>query len=705
MACFQFIPEMKFRIYLFLIFVLLIGGLPALAQERVQLANNPDLTPDVIEKEPVVSLDGQTMVFVSNTGNKWKLYTASLTKNNLWESIKPITAINDYSNANGTFHSPSLNYNGTKLYFGANFENDGGGMNIYVSEKKNGIWETPIKLDKPINTDGYEGSPSITPDEKVLYFVRNNPLAENKDYLCRAIYVSYKNIKGRWSEPELLPEPINLECEECPAVSPDGKTLYFSSVRKYKDDLERESQDGYDLYYTKRIGNRIWTNPVILDSLSTDYDDLSASISASGDVLYYASGDETKKNIKKHHGSVYKRQLPQAARPKYMARFSGKVTDLETNQPVKAHLKITNPYTSELIATYENNEGTGTYDVFLPAGANYKIDVFYEGYSHSIFHYDATKIKANQQFAKDFQIYSKVNLILNVFDHQLFESLASKISIIDELKGETADSTQLKELAKGRYELTLPIGKYYKFQVSAINYNPIEYLFDMREVVQFSEYEKDLTLEIKKKEFKITVVDKETKAGVGTDVIAKNLSRRDDVLIKTLGDGNYQSVFRLGDEYELSFHPKGYSYYTTRVKIDENSEDEIQVELVPIKKEVKFILRNITFEVNSADLKEASYLELNRVFDFMNENPEVRIELSAHTDDRGTDEYNLILSERRAESVKNYLIEKGVAAERLTAKGYGEGAPMVENTSEDNRRLNRRVEMKIINVAGVGIED
>jgi len=672
---------------------------PLIAQQRVQLVNNPTTTPDIIEKSPVVSWDGNTMVYLSNKGGKWELYTAQKSPEGLWQNAQALSKINNYSESNGTIHSPSFNYDGSRMYFAANFDNDGGGMNIYYTDKIGGEWQDPIKLDQPINSENYEGSPSITPDERTLYFVRTNPLADNKDYACKAIYVAYKNSKGRWSEPELLPQPINLECEECPSIAADGKVLFFSSVRKYKDKEGRESKDGYDLYYAKRIGATTWIKPILLDSLSTDGDDMSPSMAAFGETLYYHSGDEKKKNIKKRYGSVFEGNLPKASLPLKTLHLTGKVTDLMTKQPVRATLKLTNPYTAEVLANYKNDPQSGEYEFFLTAGKSYQLDVYQAGYSHKILHFDLKNLAKHKALEQPVEIYSDVTLVLNVFDHELYESLVSKIEVLNAETGEKAKKATVKTLQTGRYQLTLPIGKRYQFKVSSVNYQPIEYEFDMREVVQFSEYEKDLALKIKKKKIAIQLIDAETKVGIPLDINVKNLNRRESIDILPNDEvGNYQISFRSGDQYEMKFYPKGYAYKDLTLKIGEDTPDSLVVELNPIKEEKTIVLNHITFEVNSADLEEASFAELDRVFNFMMENRAISIELSAHTDDRGEDAYNLLLSEKRAESVKRYLIDKGLTEDRLKSKGYGEQVPLVENTSEENRAKNRRVEMKVIKV-------
>lgn len=126
-----------------------------------------------------------------------------------------------------------------------------------------------------------------------------------------------------------------------------------------------------------------------------------------------------------------------------------------------------------------------------------------------------------------------------------------------------------------------------------------------------------------------------------------------------------------------------------REKPDEN--------LVQVEEEKINIEQKISFESGSATIKEESYAILNQVAATLFENPEiVEIEVQGHTDDVGEKEMNMELSQNRAESVKQYLMEQGVSAERLEAEGYGPTRPRVPNISAENRRLNRRVEFKIV---------
>lgn len=154
---------------------------------------------------------------------------------------------------------------------------------------------------------------------------------------------------------------------------------------------------------------------------------------------------------------------------------------------------------------------------------------------------------------------------------------------------------------------------------------------------------------------------------------------------------------RESDEYEYKVSgAEGYLFHSEKINVEQAEAPSIDIELVPLKEDVAIILNNITFAYNSADLNSESFAELDRVVELLTTNPRITIEISAHTDDVGSLTYNMLLSDRRAQSVVNYLLENNVEPHRLVAKGYGPKIPMVPNDSDENRAFNRRVEFKII---------
>lgn len=142
------------------------------------------------------------------------------------------------------------------------------------------------------------------------------------------------------------------------------------------------------------------------------------------------------------------------------------------------------------------------------------------------------------------------------------------------------------------------------------------------------------------------------------------------------GDGSFTQVLKPGVDYVLLGTCKGYLNVKNEIRVEDAEESHdytLQFPLPPIN--VPVLIDNIFYEFDRADLTPESTEALDKLVAMMNENPNITIELSAHCDYRGNDDYNQRLSQRRAESVVRYLIQHGVANDRLTAVGYGESRP------------------------------
>jgi peptidoglycan-associated lipoprotein len=121
--------------------------------------------------------------------------------------------------------------------------------------------------------------------------------------------------------------------------------------------------------------------------------------------------------------------------------------------------------------------------------------------------------------------------------------------------------------------------------------------------------------------------------------------------------------------------------------------------LDPLILERAIVLENIYYDLDKADIRPDAALELDKLVQILKDNPQIRIELSSHTDARASDSYNDNLSQRRAESAVQYLISQGIAADRLEAKGYGKRQLIIENAqTEEEHQVNRRTEFKVIEI-------
>ena len=142
------------------------------------------------------------------------------------------------------------------------------------------------------------------------------------------------------------------------------------------------------------------------------------------------------------------------------------------------------------------------------------------------------------------------------------------------------------------------------------------------------------------------------------------------------GDGSFTQEIKPGVDYVFLGTCKGFLNHQEELRVEPASKSEeytLQFPLANISAPV--LIENIFYDFNKATLRPKSATALDELVGLLNENPNITIELSAHTDSRGSDQYNERLSQQRAESVVRYLIDHGIAADRLTPKGYGEGMP------------------------------
>jgi len=163
--------------------------------------------------------------------------------------------------------------------------------------------------------------------------------------------------------------------------------------------------------------------------------------------------------------------------------------------------------------------------------------------------------------------------------------------------------------------------------------------------------------------------------------------------------GDFLATLTAGKNYGLNVSKNGYLFYSANfslIGIKAKEPYNLNIELSPIEVGNKVVLNNIFFDTNKFDLKPDSKAELEKLLEFLAQNPNIRIEISGHTDNVGNMQSNQVLSENRAKAVYSYLVAAGVNPQRLVYKGYGQTQPIVPNNSDENRAKNRRTEFKII---------
>ena len=203
------------------------------------------------------------------------------------------------------------------------------------------------------------------------------------------------------------------------------------------------------------------------------------------------------------------------------------------------------------------------------------------------------------------------------------------------------------------------------------------------------------------------VYNQKTKLPVsGAKVTLTPVGEEANAVVVTAGaDGKFKFNLAENSNYTLTAEQTGFREFIPMAfstsGIDSSTTLTKDIYLSPVEAKEVVVLRNIYFDYDKADIRPDAALELDKIAAFLGSDPEARIELSAHADSRGSHDYNMKLTQRRADSAVAYLVSKGIAADRLVAKGYGftklanHCAKGVECTEEEHQ-WNRRVEFFVI---------
>jgi outer membrane protein OmpA-like peptidoglycan-associated protein len=196
------------------------------------------------------------------------------------------------------------------------------------------------------------------------------------------------------------------------------------------------------------------------------------------------------------------------------------------------------------------------------------------------------------------------------------------------------------------------------------------------------------------------VFDKKTNKGLPSTIeLIDNSTAKVLMKIQTDEIGDYFITLPTGKDYTFSVNRTGYLYYTeqyslTNLYADSTYKKDIALESISLNKVVTF--NNIQFQNNAYELLPISLIELDKLYQILIDNPNLKVEIYGHTDNIGKASDNLVLSTNRAKSVVAYLIQKGISSKRLSYKGFGITKPIADNTTEAGRAKNRRTEFLIV---------
>lgn len=297
--------------------------------------------------------------------------------------------IGDNINNVGHDAAIAISIDGQKLLIYKSTKKDKG--DIYISNLEGDTWSKPLPLDGDINTTFWEGSASISIDEKTIYFASDRPGGFGK----RDLYTATKLSSNKWGNVKSMGPSINTPFnEDAPFIHPDNQTLYFSSEG-------HNSMGGYDIFYVIN-DNNIWGKPVNVGyPVNTIDDDRYYVLSADGKTGYYSSA--RRGGIGGH--DIYTVTPGHFGKKPILALVLGTVT--ANNKVVDADITVTNETKNEEMGTFKSNSATGKYMLALTPGNKYKIAIEVEGYETKVEYLNIESLDTYVQVEHDLAVFSK----------------------------------------------------------------------------------------------------------------------------------------------------------------------------------------------------------------------------------------------------------------------------------------------------------
>ncbi|MCH2084667.1 MAG: OmpA family protein [Saprospiraceae bacterium] len=576
---------------------------------------------------------------------------------------------------------------------------------FYAELDPNGFPLKPQDFSTELNSQVHEGPVSFNRRGDQIFFTRSNTQdgktrADSDGRIGLKIYTAQRGYFD-WENIQELPFNDNEYTCMHPSLSPNGKKLFFTSNMP-------GGYGGYDLYFVERIGEA-WSMPINLGpDINTSKNEVFPFIHESG-VLFFTSDG---------HSGMGGLDL-------FMIDLSGRKWGRVINlgEPFNSESDdlgmVLTPGGARGYFTSNRVDGKGQDDIyFFEAPTGIKGRELYQTLNSVIAVYDKNQSKRVPGAAIRIFETSSDGLINNedLYNIELLPASAESRELTlkmvrksDEDLGDPRIITDRNGEAVGQFQEN----KSYIILVSKDGYQS-------KEVIHIT---KDVNL------YRPIEVLLEPSNCFSLDGIVTNAKYRQRVpnalvrivnncdgseeIIRTTVDGEFQTCLNVGCEFTIIGEKDGYQNDRTKVstvKIRGNRSLTAQLKLLPESEQVMkepiregtvIVLENIYYDFNKSAIRSGEARDLEALVKLMRTYPSMEIELGAHTDARGTEAYNLRLSLKRAESAKQFMVERGIAANRIKAFGYGEAYPRNRcregiDCTEVEHQYNRRTEVRIL---------
>ncbi|MBQ2573466.1 MAG: PD40 domain-containing protein [Bacteroidales bacterium] len=570
-------------------------------------------------------------------------------------------------------HSPIITCDGQTLYFTSkrpNILNSEEDEKIYVAHKKdNGEWSSPEMLPAPINTKGKnESVVSVSSDGNQLYFFRSGSALQG------GLFVSEKTDNGAWGKPKQLNSDINTKYRESHvAIAPDGNSMYFTSDRP-------GGFGGLDIYVIKKLPNGKWSEPQLLPAeVNTPKDEEYPFVHPNGSTLYF--------NSKGHENSGgYDVFFSKINDDGSYSKAENMCSPINTHDNDICYSLSCDGKTAYIAAIREDTKGE--YDIYvindvtteenlivytgkvryadnaIPKGVSVWVKDKTTGEDLGSYDVDENgeylcylqpKDDYTLTFSKDGETLQENSKTPTKEDEESFKRVGAPVAL---------DDVVLPLLNK---EADVAVAE------GGLTNHGAEALDDVLKTVKdMKDESREMVVNIEHNENEIPRDSKQMKSVL--DYLSGTVNSSDITYNNKPSDKNVYNV-------KVSYGDMaGNDLYGGQKN---NLSDTVEI-------------CNIYFDFDKSDITDKYKETLDKLSEYMKDNPGCKIEIGGHTDNVGSDDYNMLLSGRRARAVKDYLVAKGVKQDKVIEKKYGEGSPIASNNTSSTRKYNRRVAFKVL---------
>lgn len=510
-----------------------------------------------------------------------------------------------------------------------------------------------VNIGDEINSEEDEYAPVLNANEDLLIFtsrrrdgnLNQNVAIDNKPF--EDVFISRKS-GGKWSNAENIGDKVNTEFHDSNlALSAAGDQLFL-----YKD------VNNGDIYVSYRNGSE-WTVPEPLsESINSEgFKEGSISISPDESVLFFASNRPGGQGGMDIYYSI-KNKNGQWERSKNLGAT--------INTPFDDDAPFIDYDGKTLYFSTQGRKGMGGHDIFYSV-------------------YDS----ANQVWSEPVNL----GFPINTPDNDIY--------FVSTRDGKRGYYSSVREDGLGFTDIYMVTMEETEEEPVIASNEPEEPA--MEEKIEEEPVVEETKVALEPVVLNLKVIDAETGEPLDANVSLRRKSDNVVAGISKTGSGSYEikTTEEQATPYQLSVEQNGYAFENSVIDIPAASAEgksiSRTVKMRKLRTGTSSVLRNIYFNFNKATFQEESFNELNKLERMMQQNPGLRIEISGHTDNIGSSSYNKKLSLRRANAVKDYLVNKGIDPRRIDTQGFGEEKPLASNDDElEGRELNRRVEFKVI---------